>query len=295
MNNWILVSTPLQYINALNIDLDKEKCNLVVVDLFSNKGKLAEVVQVGCQVHKWQQVYYFRSKTSAILFLIFRKIHCLYIDSDKGKLLSLLLFLKRHGNLYTYEEGYGSYLKMLRSDQYYIWPIGANKYIKGRILYFPEIFRSLVVCPKPIITFRTTFQDHMKSIFEFKNPVINHNDSCKIEVYLTDWKMNFKIFSLLENDTYKILKPHPQSIFKLDELSSTFNCIIDSIYPAEKLIQYLKQLNKEVVVYHENSTTLLYFQETENIRFINLAKNKSDYVVIKKRFEENITNQYNAK
>ena len=276
-----ICSKPLQYFNLSNIPLNSETSNkiLIIVGHFSNSREFADGVR---QLdHNWDKVLYCRNDFFALIYVLFLKINNLYINYDISIILSILYHIKRM-NIYTYEEGIGSYSSIQRWHQgsFISWirnnlGVGqinnSSKFIKGVFLYNPDIFYSL----RTDSTFNVFKLSHdfcyslsekggiFETIYErvikkFRN-IIDSN----VLIYITSWSINEKIMSDIETNKdrfdHVFIKLHPNivtnSLF-FPEYCDVISCPI----LVEYLLNILINNNNIVTVYHESSTSMVYFE-----------------------------------
>jgi len=292
MRSAFIISKPLQYFNAKNIqseELEIKDCFLI--NNFIDAPKFADYIK---NIEYWNSVKLFPNDFTAILYIILnkRKYNNIYLYADISTIISIFLSLVKKINIFTYEEGFGSYRyfpyrnegflfeKIRKTFKITNW-IGGNGLTKGIFVYHPNVLNKLIPESKN--------KDVKKLNGSFYESVITSEESDYFldEIDLTIFK-NKKIFLLLGswsiNPGYKevlkknpdyltILKPHPH--FRASLESYNFDFVIKKI-PSEILITNLIKICEDVVVVHENSTTIIYlpFSVRENIHEINISDNE---------------------
>lgn len=288
-----IITKPLQYINATNIPDELEK-DCFLIDLFSNSDRFYEVIAKYAST--WNNVKIFRTRYSSLLNIIRnkKKYSTLFIDSDHGILITFLfLLLLPTVKIFTYEEGFGSYRyvrenrtisEKLKSYIYALmgcknW-LGGNICTSGQYLYHPEVFNSLIpnASGKKLL-FRSSFNVHLNMLKEvnhlFNFQSINHFKNKKVIIYLSTWSINSKINQYLKMypDYIKILKPHPH-IKDYSAAGNVFDTVIENSLPAEILLNGLINVCKDLVIIHENSSSLMYLPQN-GFKEINISENSA--------------------
>lgn len=285
--NYFLVSTPLQYCNAHNIDVEGAK-TLVFLGDFHGATEFYEKIKSSVY---WERKFCFGTYRQLFCFLI-REISeddKLFIDSDYGLQTNWMLSRIKTKEIFVYEEGYGSYrndllsgrckseilywfLKFLGNKEHF----GDSKFVKGIYLYdLPK--HSLLV------------SDFKNQRFSFRKPFVdNLNDICdemltieqrreyrvmvegkSVYLYLTNWHYNKKIEHLFQekrnlgnDDIIMILKPHP----RIKKFSSEFefDLVLSNNVMVELVLLTFHKFAKELFVYHDGSSALLYLTDINN-------------------------------
>lgn len=175
-----IVTKPLQYINALNIDSENEK---IILLINSFTGASSFFKQIERKSKYWSEQYFFESVDVALDWVLQHKsnINTLFIDNDRkfqndsrGRLLKDL-------NLTVYEEGIGTYIKNIYKPRRKIVgnlfllfqsikgnknKLGGYKHTKNIIVYYPEFY------------LKYTGKSN-KNILKFKDPFLYHIQNCK--------------------------------------------------------------------------------------------------------------------
>ena len=288
--SYYIVSKPLQYFNAINInDVVINKTCIIIDSFYEAQGFFKRIKNQ----NYWSNVLFFDNQLDAYKWLN-KEVNLtdyLFIDSDYGLQKTLWLSRIKSINIYVYEEGIGSYrndllksghqkkiilffLKLIGVKGY----MGGGRYTKGIIIYNIEKHKKLIRnFRNERVQFKLSFLDHIvtdpvKKSFNIDStqPIFQKLTNKKIFLYLTDFKYNDEINFLLTkySDYTKILKPHPFQKDKVD--NNKFDFIIENGILIELfIIESLKIVN-ELVVVHENSSAIEYFKQVKNITLIDI-------------------------
>lgn len=286
-----IVTKPLQYINASNIEDDSIKTCLIV-DEFSKSEKFIDKVKE--YSNYWSEVLFFKKRKEALFYVLSnkKKYNKLYIDSDSGVTIRLLLILLLPLEINVYEEGFGNYRRELRGRQTFfdkiIYPIDrlmGKTYLGGFygtkhiFLYHKLSFLNLVdKNPRQTIKlFRRSFFEHLLTLkeitFAFPNDLLDLVDGCDVVIYLTARKIDYAYRSKLKKlkGYKKILKPHPE--FKVEtNIEGDFDYVCESFLTAELLIAKVVENAKKIVILHHGDTTLLNLLGECNFVEVNVSK-----------------------
>lgn len=288
--NYYLVTTPLQYCNAINIPTEGMNI-LIFLSAFEGSDALFERIRISTY---WKITYSFNSYDQAFDF-INRNVDVedyLYIDSDYGIRTSLKLSKIKTKEIFVYEEGTGTYrsdlisashsnkilvkfLRLFGVSEYF----GGNRFVQGLYMYDIEKHKKLVPdFNKKRLSFRRNFLDNLELIKkdliskeqrDFYKKLVEGRD---VHLYLTNWNYNNKIDKILTNirselkneNALYLLKPHPHLI------NSEFDFVYDSILSNSALVEILlidfKKFSKSLTVYHEGSSALLYLTDINQKR-----------------------------
>ena len=272
-----IITKPLQYVNATNIT-DLNAKNLFVVDNFNNADKFIESIKI--KSSHWDKIFIFKKKEFALINIIFNrsKYDKIFLDSDFGLSVRLLLFFLIGKFVYVYEEGLASYTLNLRPNNilHFFLKIfdfilcgagwsGSSFINHGIYLYRPNSFIEIIkndLKGKKIYSFNKKFMDHITQLpeIDYLETGLKFHDyvNQKVLLYITAGKVNLNVLPILEihNDFIKILKLHPNE--KVDDLNSFyFDTSINNTLPIELVIlEFLKHVQKLVIV-HESSAAML--------------------------------------
>lgn len=286
-----IVTKPFQYINATNIP-DTNIRDLYLIPNFNNFERFHDAVKNKSKF--WNHIYVFKTKELALLRLIFlqRRYENVYLDSDFGLLLRILLFLFVELKIYVYEEGVASYTFNLRSNETFnsrfrsildklflgsSWSGSAYK-TTGIYLYHKKAFLKLLnynIDNKSILSFNKSFTDHIFDINEinylFENINFNKYKGIDVLLYLSAGSINKDVYSIFTSypSYHKILKLHP---YQKDTEFHIFNELIDNSLPAEILIYKLTCYANSLIVVHESSATILNIVNDINLCDINIGE-----------------------
>lgn len=280
-----IISKPLQYINASNIEDENEKDCILVNYFYDAQGFKKRVEEVS---EYWSDVYLVDSTYSAVNLLLKNKnkYNKLFIDSDYGILLYFLLYCLKGITIFTYEEGYASYsyirkpdsilskFKILVSKMLGIknW-VGGHPLTKGMYLYNKKKFEDNIKTSKEVLSFRKPFFDH---VFELKELNLNTFERSYIGesvlLYLPNYFFNDKIRYYLEHykGFYTMVKPHPyMETEKIDGLQ-LFEKITQTNTAAEVLLVQLARECRRLIIIHEGSFAIEYIKFQDNCTLIDL-------------------------
>lgn len=296
MKSVYIVSKPLQYVNATNINDPNSSRDLLII----NKFKDAKKFKIFLTQHSnlWSNILYFNSVYSAFLYIIIyqRKYNNLFIDSDYGIILQFYLSLLFNLKIYTYEEGYGSYIPVISDKNTFSklkhklhillggqYQIGGSRFTSGVILYYPEAYKiQFPKYSKNILSFKKPFLSHLKTL----NDINKYFSSIKFDifenqdvlVYLDSNVLNKNYLDILtKHPTYfKVFKPHPYK--KKDEvLRPEFDLVFDLPIPAELMISEILNRCNKLVIIHGGSTAMISFINNPRIVEYNFSPLDLDY------------------
>lgn len=290
--SYFIVSKPLQYFNAINIDDDSSKKTCLIVDNFFEAETFYQRIKNN---NFWYRVVFFANSFDAYKWLEINTI-CgdnLFIDSDYGVRKTIWLSRIKSNNIYVYEEGIGSYrddlltsgpgtrlfkllLKILGVKEH----MGGGAFTKAIILYDIDSHEKLVTSFRNArLPFRVSFEKHLlsdlvnKSFSNRETKLIAESlNGKKILIYLTDFEYNVKVDLLLDQyyGYIKILKPHPNNKNIINNIQ--YDIILDSSILIELFIFKIAAIAADLIVVHENSSVAHYLREVNEISFIDLNK-----------------------
>lgn len=285
--NYFLVSTPLQYCNAHNIDVEGAKTLVFLGDFH---GGAEFYTKIKNSIY-WEEKFYFDSYRQLLSFLkkVINASDKLFIDSDYGLQTNWMLSKIKTKEIFVYEEGYGSYrndllsarckskilyrfLKFLGNKEHF----GDSKFVKGIYLYdLPKHKRHVSDFRNQRFSFRKPFVDNLNEIcdeiltVEERREYQEMVEGKSVYLYLTNWDYNKNIEHLFQDrkksetgDTLLILKPHP----RIKQFSSEFefDLVLSNNVMVELILLTFHKFAKELFVYHDGSSALLYLTDINN-------------------------------
>jgi len=295
-----IITKPLQYINATNIpDTNKKDCFLI--DCFLGFTQFKDSIEQNSNY--WKEIQAYKTSLNALYYIFLHKnrYNKIFIDSDYGIYKTFIFLFLSPLKIYTYEEGYGSYRILKEAirfgDKVYrffggnSW-IGSNPFTVGIFLYYPDIFKKYITGnKKEVYKFKRSLYDNLKLLPEInsllKDLDLNIYANKDVLIYLSSWNLNEKIYECLDDypNYIKILKPHPHLVQLDNPLVSKFDFIVDNIIPSEIILTKLIDICKDIVVVHENSSSVLYIGNM-NYTDINISIKKTKNDVISNLFED---------
>lgn len=279
------VSKPIQYFNATNI----EDNNMKILFIINGFNKAEDFFNKVSALKYWHEVRFFEDFPAAFNSLADFTWHRLYLDSDYG--YSKHKFLRNYGNMevFIYEEGVGTYTNSLRKviegnlklyslkDRFrslfltFIYSLIGNKdYLGGH-----KLTRGVYVYDRA--KHRASFPNFNKEIKSFKDTFVKHlhneevksvlyGEDYKIEkvnvlLYLSTWVYNSKIEPYLQQfkGYRKLIKPHPYLREIPNDVKAKFDDFIKGEFLVEYLIDDLIQQCDELIIIHEGTSAMLYF------------------------------------
>ncbi|WP_294283393.1 polysialyltransferase family glycosyltransferase [uncultured Chryseobacterium sp.] len=288
--NYFVVTTPLQYLNALNIETSGERI-IMFLSGFTNSEKFySNIIEKGV----WDKTYYFSDYNKMFRHLIRKveKTDKLFIDSDYGRVTNSKLRRIKTKEIYVYEEGIGTYrsnllskgngwlkkniLKFLGNKEFF----AGSKYVKGIYVYDHQRHKQSVPSfSKERLHFKNDFSSQLENhIGIFIAPDLiekykNLFNAREVVLYLTSWNYNLRIEQYIQDlkqiqksDVLIILKPHPH--FKdFEKINLKYDDVVSGEVLVEILFILLRKYSAGFVVLHENSSSLQYYPEINNVTF----------------------------
>lgn len=292
--NVFIVSKPLQYFNATNIDTVGYKICLLVNNFYD-----AEVIYRKIKKNSpyWDEILFFETMQSAYRWVLDNKknIETLFIDSDYGATKYKILSQLRNINIFIYEEGIGNYRKKLKEKGWigtlkeFFYNLlgnknylGGSKYVKGIYLYDKDRFKNAHPNSRKLIyEFKNPFIEHLK-IFQDRDVFLDENTQKildeiagkKIFLYLTSWSISPHIRDLLKEypDYSKVIKPHPHIKKDTDDAFRNFDYVLKGSDIIEIFINELLTNSEEVVVAHHGTSALMYFLDYPKLKTVVIRK-----------------------
>lgn len=301
-----IITKPLQYINATNIEDDNLK-DCYLEDNFNSFDLFVESIR--SKSNHWDKIYTSKTKQLALFKIIMNrgKYSKIYLDSDFGILVRLSLFLLFPLKVYVYEEGFASYTAACRARKSFKDVIllmidrimfgknwsGGSASTKGIYLYHKDAFRKIVSNDnlKELLDFKSKFSDHLMSLpeinFLFDGIDLEMFKGKKVLLYLSSWEINKDLNSYIDKypEHIKIAKLHPH-IKDMAYANDNFDYVVPNMLPAEIVISELIKLAESCVVIHEGSAAMMSFKESEGFEEhnINTVENRKKYDELKKMF-----------
>jgi hypothetical protein len=304
-----IITKPLQYINATNIQ-DSNNKDCYIIDNFNNLNQFAGAIK-SCTTY-WNDILISSTKHKAFLKILINrsKYSKIFLDSDFGIVVRLMLYVLYPINIYVYEEGLASYTQFIRPNRrlkdkimskidYLMggktWSGGAYM-TKGIYLYHIKGFKKVVFngpMKKKLLSFNSDFNSHVASLkeidFLYKDLNFANFSNKNILIYLTAGVINPDCFPIMQlyPDHLKILKLHPNE--KLEpQLLKEFDYSFNNTIPAEVLLCKLYNKSRSMIIIHESSAAMLNVLQLKDITEYNIgaASYKEKYEEIKNAFLE---------
>lgn len=290
-----ICTKPFQYFNIKNIVDESSSFRVLLIrGNFFDAKLFVDLVKANDKV--WDRVLYADNTKSFYGHIVKENADVLYIDNDSSGFYALysILLNKR---VFVYEEGFGTYrqaaikesvgkykfllYKLMGVDE----RIGNARFVKGLYLYLPGLYKIL-------------YPDYQKEIRQFKKPfMVALRDSSSfflslsdnigelgvvknrsILVYLTSHCLNDQILGYLTTESPHYdnvyVKPHPH-IKDKEFMSSVKAVVIHSNIMMEFLLLTLLDNGNRVTVVHENSTSVIWFQNLAEC--INMGTDLPEY------------------
>ncbi len=279
-----LCSKPLQYFNIKNIcDVNKKRNSRILVLLNAFIGADVFFNNVRQYDKTWDNIVFCTDLKHGLRYVFSKGANNLFVDNDLSWRVYLLCLVKRVNNVYTYEEGIGSYSdireyevangnrtnisrllrKILRMGLY----CGDSKYCKNIILYKPSLYnnklhsnkaisfqRSFLDCLNTNETLFLQLSDSLPSVIDVTNK--------KILIYATEWHIQNTILIRMKEEQKNydicIIKPHPHiKELKLTDMDKVI--VLKTNVMMELILNYLIKRNNHVTVWHQCSTCVVHF------------------------------------
>ncbi|BBD44456.1 Hypothetical protein PEIBARAKI_4449 [Petrimonas sp. IBARAKI] len=289
-NNVFIISKPLQYFNATNINTIGSKTCLLVNNFYHAQSVFEAIKRESLH---WNKVFFFETTEDAYKWVLNnkKKISRLFIDSDYGATKYKILSQIRCIDIFIYEEGIGNYRNKLKEKGwtgtlkeffYNLFGnknyLGGSKYVKGIYLYDKDRFKNAHPnSRKPIYEFKVSFSEHLKS-FQDKSifldqgtrKILSEIKNKKVFLYLTSWSIFLHIDDLLSeySDYTKIIKPHPHIKKDIDNTFNNFDYVLKGSDIIEIFINELLIKFEEVVIAHHGTSSLMYFRDYPKLKTI---------------------------
>jgi hypothetical protein len=296
-----IVTKPIQYINACNIRDENDK-DLLLVPWFDNSAWFVENIALSSSI--WKNVSVYNSRNKAVFEVLKHKSkYCkIFIDTDYGVLLNLLFLLLKPFKINIYEEGWGTYqpisykashlkiYKFLMARIFFHWNnyIGGSVFANQIIVYHPTIIKKYIpqLRLSKISTFKLDFITHLNSLpdlLPYWNRInIDIYYEKKILLFVTSWpNVSYDCFENIKSkytDYTSVLKLHPHFLNNSIDIESDFDIVIDRDIPIEIFLSKIASISSEIVVVHENSSAIMYFQH-EKMKCYNISQYPIEYLI----------------
>ena len=283
METYIYIcSKPLQYFNVRNIGPKNASAKriLIILDHFRDSNNFYE--QVKKYDDTWSQILYFKNLFYLDLYLFFHPADVLFVEVDASFVYGMFYRLSIFKRMYMFEEGFGSYrrdrfdhsrgLKRLINKMTGVGDhIGFSKFLTGQFLYLPGLYKQQFPgYSKELMSFNKPFVERLREELPlFLNLSTGYEEFLAIKnqsvcIYLTNHQINKGI--LLDLDKQKAnfdrvyVKLHPH-ITQTEDLCKYGLEIVQSNIMVEFLMLILLDNGNKLTVYHENSTSVIWFQD----------------------------------
>lgn len=294
-----ICSKPLQYFNIRNItfpSLSNERiliiygCFIQAKDFYKRVKKIDTTWTNVVLVNSWSELY---------CFLFFHPAENLFVENDKSFIYGIFHSLRCFRRLYIFEEGFGSYrtdridnskgLKYLINRKTGVGKhVGFSSFLTGQYLYLPELFKQQFPnYSKPIFQFSSSFVERLFEELSLFQQLSDGYDcfldlkNRKIAIYLTNHVINPDILNSLMKEAKFFdaiyVKPHPH-MKDLGEFEQYNLPIIRSNIMVEFLLVLLLKNKNQLTVFHENSTSVIWFQN--RIECVNKGEQFAAYNIV---------------
>lgn len=276
-----ICSKPLQYFNVRNMDSLSVPARRILVFLGTFIDAEAFVRKVRAYDTSWNDILYFENYFQLDRYLFFHPANRLFVECDASFMYGIFSKLGRFREMYMFEEGFGSYRRD-RFDQstgLKAWinrrtgvgrHIGFSSFLSGQYLYLPDLYRrqfpgytkELRPFSKP---FLVRLSEELPLFLKYSTGYedLLHIKGKRIGIYLTNHKINASILEALEKERdkfdYLYVKPHPH--IRVENESSLHGLrVIRTNLMVEFVLSLLLDNGNQLTVYHENSTSVIWFQ-----------------------------------
>lgn len=294
-----ICSKPLQYFNVRNIEKGDVGVRniLIILGFFLNAEDFFHKVK---NLDKtWDEVLYFKSKYEVDSYLFFHPVRKLFVEVDKSFMYGILCSLGKFKEMYVFEEGFGSYRRDRFDDSKGLKRfinrctgvgehVGFSSFLTGQYLYLPELYKlQFPRYQKCLYSFGKPFVKRLKEELPFflklsegYDEFINLKNK-KIGIYLTNHTINESILQMLYSEREKYdciyVKPHPH-IRDVECFAAYGISVIYSNIMLEFLLVLLLENRNDLTLYHENSTSVIWFQTM--VKSINMGEKFEEYDIV---------------
>ena len=277
-----ICSKPLQYFNVRNIGYGNASSKKVLIILGHFRDAELFFHQVKTFDDTWNDILYFKDLFHLDLYLFFHPVNTLFVEVDASFVYGIFFKLSRFKRMYMFEEGFGSYrrdrfdnskgLKNIINKLTGVGDhIGFSKFLTGQFLYLPDLYRSQFPgYSKSLKSFQKPFVKRLREELPlFLNFSTGYEEFLSVKnksvgIYLTNHQINVNILKTLDKEKndfdYVYVKLHPH-IKKTEDLYQYGLKIVQSNIMFEFLILILLDNGNKLSVFHENSTSVIWFQD----------------------------------
>lgn len=279
----VIITKPLQYINASNISNEKIK-DLFVVSWFVNYEWFVETIAL--HDSNWNSIRVFSSRNQALKYVLRhrREYSDIFIDTDFGIGINMLFLLLYPISVSVYEEGWATYYyinpslsamkkwKWLLSRLFFHFDnyIGGSFFTQNIYVYNPvKYYSNINNTRQRVLSFSEGFMEHVLSMKCFCDAYdcrlnLSKLKSPNVILYLGSWpETHYDYFASIHEEYVgyqSIIKHHPHYVQDQSIVSFIADIVVDADIPAEIVIaQLLKRVNNLVVV-HEHTSALMYIE-----------------------------------
>lgn len=276
-------SKPLQYFNIRNIrcDAPSGKKILIFMDYFMDARTFYERVKK--YDHTWSDVLFFSGRFQVYRYIFCHHAYNLFVELDATFFFGVLHSLGCFKNMFMFEEGFGNY----RTDRYgkpshglkklidrltgVSVLAGESKFLTGEYLYLPDLYKTIFPnLNKDIRTFNKPFIAHLQDEIPFFLKLSDGYEDFlplkdkRIGIYLTSHHIDSNFIDAIKKDSPSLdlmyIKLHPH-IKNIDGLEQYQLKIIRSNIMIEFLLLILLNNGNKLTIYHDNSTSVIWFQD----------------------------------
>ncbi len=273
-----IITKPYQYANCTNIEDENIKV-CILCKHFKDATRFFSIIKEKSK--HFNEFILFGSKGFALIYCCFfqSKFNRIYLDSDYGLSVRILLYLFCSIDVYTYEEGYASYTYLRNPISFYDkallkitnflkinnWSGGSSK-TKGIYLYDHDLFKKNIKLDSYhfLKKFRVPFCEKIMNLPEleylYRGIDFSQFSDKDIVIYLSSWTISPEIHKILEKypEKFKILKLHPHILSAPNYISEIF----DYMLPADLIFEYfllkVTTYSKSIIIIHHGSFALHY-------------------------------------
>lgn len=276
-----ICSKPLQYFNVRNIGIVSTNSRrvLIVLGRFVDADKFFQHIKEFDNI--WDDILFFTNQYRVDIYLFFHPANNLFVEVDTSFVYGIMGKLSLFKKMYVFEEGFGSYRRDRFDSSKGIkkWinkctgvgtHVGFSKFLTGQYLYLPELYKNQFPgYPKAIMDFQKPFVERLREeLLLFMKLSEGYEDflsirNKRIGIYLSNHCINDLIIQdfMKEGEVLDLLyvKLHPH-IRDFEGLQQYNLNIIRSNIMIEFLLIILLDNGNGLTIFHENSTSVIWFQ-----------------------------------